>query len=243
MIKILLISFFAFLFSGALVGDVPQTGGEGQIKQLSVKLQVRKIQRKRLLKYEVNLLYQSNGTMISHFLPPNNRYLITNRNGDLQIYSPDSNRVKMTRNEWVSSDGAILGLFLRGETETMGMEEGGFEMKEVRTEDSLRIANWERAGLDDAGNPMTISNVEMVHGNGKLMYLGYLKPDGSFFKKSYFSNYVQVNGIWLPGRSTEILWVGKDSIVEDTRFVDYLVNEAADTSLVNFKIPEDAEIY
>lgn len=243
MIKGILYPLLAFLFSGALVSDVSQQGDESPIKQLSVKMQVRKIQQKRLLKYDVNLLYQSNGTIVSYFLPPNNRYLITNRNGDLQIYSPDSNRVKMTRNEWVSSDGAVLGLFLRGETETMALDEGGFEMKEVRTEDTLRIASWERAGTEFANNPMTISRVEMVHGNGKLLFLGYKKQDGSFFKKSFFSNYVQVNGVWLPGRSTEIMWVGRDSIVEDTRFVNYLVNDQADTSMVNFKIPDDAEIY
>lgn len=242
MIKTLFFSLFALSFAGFISGDAPSSSPSEAIQQLSVRLQIRKIQQKRVLKYDVDLLYKANGTMISYFRPPNHRYMITNSKGDLQIYSPDSNRVKMTRNEWVSSEGAVLSYFIKSETETMGLDKEGFEILEVKTEDSLRIATWGRPG--ESLEMQTIQKVEMVHKNGNLIFMGYVKPDGSYFKKAYFSQFSSVNGAKLPGRSIEIMWTSpKDSLVEDTRFVDYRANEQADSALTHFTIPADAEIY
>lgn len=213
----------------------------GNIRQMSLTMKVRKIRDRRVLKYDVDLLYKSNGEMVSWYPAPNNRYILTNNQGDLRIYNPDSNLVRITRQEVVSVEGSFLDYFINEETESMGMESYGFELDSVEVVEGKRIAIWKNAAMVVPKG--AAAQVRMVHEAGKIIYLGYEGPNGEKIRRDFYMDYKDVAGTWFPGRVISYTWLSPaDSIVEDTRYEDFKVNEEVDSPLLNFEIPENVEI-
>lgn len=233
---------FWVLFSALSFGFRGDTPPEGEIKELSCRLEVRKLRNGRLLSYQVDFYFNSKGEVISYYPKPNNRYLLTDRNGDLQIYNPDSNTVRITRLDLINWESSRLFPFVNEQSQTMGLDEFGMQLDRIEDEGERKVSYWEKPA--DQVHPNIPSQVRLVHEEGILIFMGYYLPDGRVFKKSFFSDYESVLETDLPGRILDITYIAEaDSVVEDTRFVDYRVNESVSEDLKGFTIPDDAEIY
>ena len=210
-----------------------------QVSQISVhkKSQVLKDGKKQTVLADCYYSAEE-GTFVAHYLEPMEFVKITNRQGEMKIYFPKTNKVNVQQDFYFSSENELLHYFVNNRIDDLGLRKEGFRMSDSRYDENYLVTTW----LPPDGMKV-ISKVELVFENMIPIYAAYFGKDGKIIRKIYYSDYYKDHRLLLPKRITEITFTSeKDSTIKRTIFSDIRQNGAVDNDYMNFKIPDDAQI-
>jgi hypothetical protein len=210
------------------------------IRTISMKVTSKVLNNGRYVSTTGTLGYTaSGGTMITHFDAPVESWFFLNAKGELKIYNPGTNEVMIEPNTGATSQASYMYYFLSGQTGDMGLRAMGFTVSDTRFDDGMVITTWMppsvMAGL--------MGKAELVHENYRPVYAGWFDLKGECVLKTYYSNFTMAGGLPFPQSVTEIRFKSPaDSTIEKKIYSDFRVNDAADTELFSFRIPDNAKI-
>lgn len=225
--------FLAFFFIAA---NYP-ANAQGQKISVRKKSQILKDGQKQTI--ISNCYYsQAKGTVVNHYLEPEEFIKITNRKGELKIYFPEDNKVSLTQDFYFSSENELIYYFVNNYTEDLGLRKEGFKMTESEHDEQYLVTTWK-----PEEEMKIIEKVEIVFENTIPIYSAYYNKNNKIIRKIYYSNYYKETNFVLPQKITEITYTSPtDSTIKRTIFSDIKKNHEVDPYYLNFKIPEDAEI-
>lgn len=231
-IRLISLVFFVCLVAGLVAFKY------GEIKKLQFTMETRTAKEGKFATTSAEIFYTGEGRLITHFLKPKDDILITNNKGELKIYDPDKNTVVEMFGYMYSSESTFLAYFFNNKIFDLGLSDMGFKLKDSKRDKDLFITEWQPP-LEASGK---MGGFEMAHENNKPIYIGRIDKNGKTDTKTYFYNYEKVGGYDFPMAITTITYYNKfrDSIVSKTTFSDFKINEQADGSYFDFKIPDDA---
>jgi outer membrane lipoprotein-sorting protein len=187
---------------------------------------------------EAKIVISSKRKIVTKMTYPGEIYVINNDLGEINIYDPAKNTVIQTWNNNFKSQNTTYYYFLSGQTENMGLDELGFELRDSRVEDMMLISEW---------NPTKdvkreFEYVELVNNGEVPVFMGYVLKNGKYSKKVFYYDYQLVNGRKFPMTITEIDFNELDSMVSKTTFNNFQFDHLSDKELINFTIPSNAQI-
>lgn len=210
------------------------------IKRMTADLKVRKLTGSKKMEFDAQVCYSANGDMVAHYLPPVEYYILSNKKGNVRIYSPKNNTVRSVDDAFLGSSSSYFYCFVNYRTADMGLKDWGFTLKDSRYEDGHQISEW----IPPAHGAARLSKIELVHLNNRILYAGYYDGKTQLFKKVYYGTTQRVKGIEFPTTLTEITYTNvarTDSSIEKSYFSNFAVNEQATHSVCQFQIPGTAK--
>lgn len=223
--------FFILLFLGLLA---PQTG----VEFLSVDVSSRTLVKGISTTFNSEIHYRSDGRMVSVFENPEDMILLTNNEGEYQLYYPEKNEVSSRQDESLNTRINFFNHFVQGRTDDMGLRDMFFILKDAKIDDGFLVNTYVPKEVN--GGP--IQTIELVSQDRKPIYLGYLTYDDRVARKVFFSDYQDFGDFFLPLSTTEINFLTEtDSTVTQTRYSNIRLNDNADLEKVNFLVPETAK--
>ncbi|MCD4666049.1 MAG: hypothetical protein K8R68_12330 [Bacteroidales bacterium] len=184
--------------------------------------------------------YYSNetGIFVSQYKNPNEFVKITNRNGEMKIYFPESNQVSIKQDFYFSSENELLHYFVNNLTDDLGLIKEGFVLSETRYDEDFFITSWLAPS-----ELLSVKNIEIVYEDMLPIFSKYIDNEEKTIKKIYYSNYYDGTDFMLPLNITEISFTPEnDSTIRRTLYSDVRVNEDVNSNFLNFTIPQDATI-
>lgn len=179
------------------------------------------------------------GILTIHYLKPVDCVFMSNAKGEAKIYYPQKNEVFITQSVAYDTEKSLLYYFLSNKTSDLGLKSMGFILNETRYEDKLLITTW-KAPVSLAKE---FSQVELVAENYLPIYIGYYNASFKLIKKIYYYDYTTVSSIRLPLKVVEFNYLPDgDSIINRISYSNIKINELAQSTYFNFKIPENAKI-
>ncbi|HEY8402058.1 MAG TPA: hypothetical protein VIK89_12390 [Cytophagaceae bacterium] len=188
---------------------------------------------------KADVFYSSNGKMVTHFTTPEELFIINNAKGELAIYNPGKNTVRMETNYAYGTEYSPLYYFFQDKKSDLGLGTLGFKLKETRFDKNLTITKW-AAPLAMAKQ---LKEVELVHDAQKPIYQSYVDGKGRVLKKIYYYDYVKVENIDFPQSITQIEYFEKgDSSVTKTVYSDIRLNDNSPNTYFDFEVPSTAKL-
>ena len=210
-----------------------------QIKRISLTYTVRELKKNMSTKTEMEIYYQPSGKMITKFITPFEVILVTNENGEYQMYDPKRNSVSTGHNMMLSSGFTTLGYFLNDQTKDLGLKAMGFNLQSSKVVDGTLVTTW----VSPPENLGEVQKIELVHDKNKPIFMGYLNNKNEYLRKSFYYSYYSNNDFLLPGAITEINYLEDgDSTITKSSITNIKINEQANSEYFNFTIPNDAQI-
>ncbi|MBR4810109.1 MAG: DUF4292 domain-containing protein [Bacteroidales bacterium] len=164
---------------------------------------------------------------------PYTYYSVANAKGELQLYNPSTNEVTTQYDPSLSSNTDLLGIFMSGRVDDLGLGFLGFRVTDTGREDGYVKKTFSHT---DPYYP----KVTIVYENYLPIYCEYTSPEGKTISRKYFSNYQQFGRMMLPLRSTDISYgSGRDSTV--VRIIYSGVKIDTDDPAFDFSVPADAK--
>lgn len=182
--------------------------------------------------------YRSSGEMITKFSTPTEMYVLNNTLGDVRIYNPQMNSVVKTLDNRMSSQNTTFFYFLVGKTGDLGLESAGFLLDDSRIEEMMLISEWTPPGE----LKKEMDKVELVSNGEHPIFMGYLKEDKTYLKKTFYYDFEILGGVDFPMSITEINYVKSDSIITKTSFSNFKFDATEDRDMLDFRIPETATL-
>lgn len=121
----------------------------------------------------------------------------------------------------------------------MGLRQSDYHIIDTKFDGDLKITLW-KASHSDVHDPVTY--VKLVHDKNNPIYMDYENAGKDIIRKVYYYNYTNLNGVEFPETFTEILYQNKDSVITKTEYSGFKINEQANNSLFEFKIPSNAKL-
>ncbi len=177
--------------------------------------------------------------LVNHFTQPLDIITIFSPQGEVKIYNPALNEVRVKQNHVFQTKGQNVYLFVENQTRDMGLNELGFIMIRSEIEEEYMVSYWEAP----ADEEKQTYKVKLVHENHVPVYTAYMNKKNELIKKTYYSDYENFNSFSFPRRITEIDYTPKgDSVISRTIFSNFRIGAAADSHFFNYKIPNNAKI-
>jgi hypothetical protein len=209
------------------------------VKKLTVNVETRQTAKGYATTLKGTLFYTASGDLVSHITFPREYIMLANNLGEIRIYDPATNTVKLLQNLLFSTSSMQLHYFLDGLTGDLGLKQAGYDIENTRFDNDLSITTWKnRYGTPK--NP--IQKATLVKRKDTLIYLDYKDQQGAVIRKMFFYNYTNLNNILFPRTITEVLYEGKDSTVTRTEYTGFRLNDEATGKYFNYKIPLNAKL-
>ncbi len=177
--------------------------------------------------------------LVIHQTFPMDLFVFNNRDGELKIYNPNENSVYQTVNYDLNSETNQFYFFFMNQTGDMGLRNLGFRLKNSSLEDGHLVSEYE----SDGEFKKYFKKVKLVHKRKDPVFLGYMNEDDEYLKKVYYYDYEDVYGMNFPKAITEITYLeNRDSVISKTEFINFTINNPLDKEIIDFKIPESAEL-
>lgn len=188
---------------------------------------------------KASIYYGNDGKMISYYKYPKEYVILNNSKGEIKIYDQAKNTVLQQQNYMYSTETSQFYYFLNNKKSDLGLGEMGFTQSNVKFEEGLMITEW----LPPAQMSKDLSKVELVHENGQPIYIAYYDQNNFISTKAYYYNYTSLNSILsFPATITQIKYVTPtDSTITKITYDNFLVDKNVESSLLNFKIPNNAK--
>lgn len=209
------------------------------IQKVSAHIFARQAENGQKTVIQGDLYFTSDGKLLSHFTDPKSYIMITNKKGEVRIYNQEENSVMQFQNELFSSNAMPFYYFFSGKTKDMGLKQSGYKIVKTNFKDNLTVTLWQPINKKPKD---PIAFVKLVHKQANPIYMDYEDAHKKVIRKSYYYNYTNLNGVDFPKAFTEILYNDKDSVITKTEYSDFKVNEQANSSYFNFKIPTNAKL-
>lgn len=213
---------------------------QDHLQKISAHVYTRQAEKGYFTSIQSNLYFTADGNLVSDFSSPRKYISITNNKGEVQIYDPKENTVVQFQNSLLSTNTTPFYYFFSGKTSDMGLRNAGYKIIDTKFDKNLAITTWQVVAPPKKGDP--VYYVKLVHDQYRPVYMDYEDFNRKVIRKVYYYDYTQVGGVEFPKTFTEILYQDKDSIVTKTEYSDFRINEKAQSTLFQFKIPENAKL-
>ncbi len=225
------------LFLTAWYGLKPSSP-QSTMEYISVDVSMRTLVKGISTTFNSEIHYRDDGRMVSVFEHPEDMILLTNAEGEYQLYYPEKNEVSNKQDESLNTRISFFSHFVNGRTDDMGLRDLFFILKDAKMEDGLLVNTF----IPKEPGVGPIQSIELVSQDLKPIYLGYKTYDGRTVRKVYFSDYKEYGEFELPMSTTEInFFEENDSTLTQTRYANIRLNENADMDKVNFVVPATAK--
>jgi len=177
--------------------------------------------------------------LIVHVIKPREYIKIISNKGELKMFFPKENMLMLKQNSYLATNKEDLYIYINNMYDDLGLRAEGFTIQETRYEGEYMIVEWAPPAQDKT----LLLKVEIIYENMMPIYTAAYNIKGDLFKKTYYSDYFINNNLVIPKRITDITYTTKtDSIIRRTLYSDLKINEQADISYENYKIPKDAKL-
>lgn len=164
---------------------------------------------------------------------------MSNRLGELKLYFPETNTVRLEQNELLSTTNDLLYYFVNNKLTDMGLDKEGFTLSRTSREGEYTRTFWE----SQAGTKGIINHITIVYKDMLPIYAEYLDAGNQVKKKIYYSKYSDYKFFTLPMRITEISFISpSDSMISLSVFKEIKTEGFPENHYFNFKIPDDAKL-
>lgn len=197
------------------------------------------IKGKKIVEHADCFYNSENLKLIVHAKSPTEYIKTISSKGELKMYFPDDNKLVLKQNSYLATSKEELYIYLNNMYDDLGLRSDGFTMASTRYEGEYMIIDW----TPPAAHADKMKKIEIVYENMMPIYAGVYNSKGEVYKKTYYSDYHVESNLIIPKRVTDITYKSKtDSIVRRVLYSDIKINNQANSSLANFKIPEDAKL-
>lgn len=211
---------------------------QSEVEFLSVDVSSRTLVKGISTTFNSEIHYRNDGRMVSLFENPEDMILLTNAEGEYQLYYPNKNQVSSKQDEALNTRISFFNHFVNGRTDDLGLRDLFFILKDATMEDGVLVNTYipKQQGIGP------IQSIQLVSRDYQPIYLGYQDYDEKTLRKVYFSDYQDFGTFSLPLTTTEINFLAEnDSTITQTSYKNIRLNEAADLEKVNFVVPQTAE--
>lgn len=209
------------------------------IEKVSAEMNSRQVQNGKSVSVKGRLYYQRNGNMVTRITHPQEYVVVSNKVGEVKIYSPARNTVMQYQNFLFSTQSSQFYYFFSGKSSDMGLTDIGFVPEKTYNEGNLAVIIWKPKVADKKA---TIQKVKLVYQLQQPVYMHYEDGKGNIIRKVFYYNYIRLENSSFPSVTTEIVYNGKnDSTVTKTSYTDVRLNHLALTDYMDFRIPSNAK--
>lgn len=213
--------------------------GTMSVDRLMMNMVSQSLHKGKVVKVEAELFFQAtSGRMITRYINPAHRVMITNNKGEVAVYNEEENTVIYKQGAEYSTESGLIHFFLQGKTQDLGLSDFGFQHMSTEFKDNMVITEW----FPPESLYHIYNKVELVHEDFIPIYAAYYDAQRKLAKKVYYSDFHYMGDVYLPGLITEFNYIGNDSIINRIRFTDIKVNHQAVSPWFNFEIPSDATL-
>jgi hypothetical protein len=194
----------------------------------------------KIIRVKADIYYAYNeGKMVTHYIYPEEYFLVSNILGEVQVYKPSTNEVTIQQNDIFSIQNDILYYFVFNKLADMGLKDLNFTLDKTRIENGLMISDW----IPPVFLMDRISRIEMVHERYLPIYSAYYNAKKEIIKKIYYYDYLEKSNFVLPQRVAEIEYLENgDSIVSRKIYSETRFDKEATSEYFDFKIPANARL-
>lgn len=129
----------------------------------------------------------------------------------------------------------IFMLILKNQLNTFGLETLGYELKSVKTEDSLTVLEW----FPKKGESTTSPKILISRKKNLLFGIAFFSENGEIPLKLFFNKYITVNGLSVPTEIFKILSSENKESYEKTTFENIKINNFESDNFYNSSVPVD----
>lgn len=210
------------------------------VSKVQATVETKSVENGKSIKILYDIFYQSSGDCISHYTKPLEKYVLTNKFGEVKIYDPTNLTVITQQDKQYSSQTSMLYYFLNGKQKEMGLPDFGYSIKSTKVDKGNIITEWEQQ-TPQLQN--LVSKIKLVHKDSKPIYMEYKNAQEQVLRKVYYYSYNFIGKANFPFVTTDITFnlKSKDSTVTKTTYGNIKINEQANGSDFNFKIPNNAK--
>jgi len=209
-------------------------------KKLSIHVESKILNKGKVISSSADIYFNlDNGKMITHYTKPAEYFVVTNQAGEAQIYYPAKNEVVISQSILFETEKSLFYYFLTNKLSDLGLKDLGFSLSNTRIENKLLISTWKPT----MSLSSKISKIELVHENQIPIYVAYYNEKYKMTKKIYYYDYYITSNFRFPQKVVEFNYLPKgDSIVNKSVYSNIKINEQANSSYFNYKIPSNAKI-
>lgn len=213
-----------------------------KVEKMQAKMEIKVLADGKHSKLSADVAYDaSGGRLITKYTYPTKYYVVANNLGEIKVFVPDSNQVRISQNNSYSTEENLLFLFLNNHQSDLRLKSIGCSLLDTKFDGDLMISYWK----PPAHMSKSIGKIELVHRKYDPIYICYYGPKFKPQRKVYFSKYKQITEHKrMPMRMTEIMFLHdiKDSVITKTEYSELKLNNLVDQSLLKFTVPADAEV-
>jgi hypothetical protein len=229
--------FFIIVFSFLFLSNFLLVAQEKNYVSVTQETQVLRQGAKSVFKCDI-FYNKEKDAIVTHNYYPNEFVRMSNRFGELKIYIPSSNSVKIVQNEFFSTSNELLYYFVNNKLSDLGLSKEGFSLANTSQDGDVSVTTWKAPLGSKLINQVKVYFREMVP-----IYAEYTDLGGTISKKIYYSKYEDFESFRMPTRIVEISFVGiSDSTISRSVFTNIRTTERPDGEYFNFSIPENAKI-
>lgn len=207
------------------------------VKKLIVDVKCEILQDGKVISQELTTYYQDDGKILSHFKSPFEAYLIDNRFGEMQFYSPKENSVKMGQDNLFKTEHSYFHNFLSGERD-MGLSSLGYDLASSEMQGNILVSSFVSKDVASA-----INSIEIAYEGETAIYMAYFGQDQEVARRIYFDHFERLSHRLFPGTIVDITYSGpQDSTICRSRFSNFRINEQAQSELFEFSLPSDVRV-
>lgn len=204
-------------------------------RRITADVEVKQVADGKVMTINKRVHCANSGLVVTHFLKPEEYFVLTNSKGEMKMYIPKTNEVMMENSAGLSSQDELISIFMNGRADDMGLAAYGYKLQSTVREDGYIKKTFTSSRKGES------PTVEIVFENFLPIYCGYLNDGGRTVRKVYLSKYAQEGRIMLPTRMTEINYVSaKDSTVARIIYSNIQVDK--DDPMFDFQIPANAKV-
>ncbi|MCQ2177213.1 MAG: hypothetical protein MJY41_04650 [Bacteroidales bacterium] len=205
----------------------------GAQRRISADVEVKQVFQGKSLTTTKSVYCANNGRLVVVADKPSRYVLVTNVKGESKFWLPGSNQVVVDNTALASSRDELLSLFLSGRADDLGLGLYGYTLESTSRDGKYLVRTYASGSRDD------IPHVKIVYDNYLPVYCSYIDSSGKEVSKTYFSNYVALQRLSFPCRTTQISYTAKgDSTV--TRTIYSNIRADQQDPWFDFEVPSDA---
>jgi len=178
------------------------------------------------------------GNLVVYGSFPQNHIKISNRLGEVKIYFPEKNSVKLLQNQFFSSENELIYYFLSNNFYDLGLAKEGFAVSDSHFDGKYQVVTW-----NSPVGMKKITKVVLVFENDHPVYSAYFEMNGRIVRKIFYYNYQVFRNFIMPMKVTQISYLSeKDSVIQRNTWSAIKFSGTPSSVYFNFKIPDDAKV-
>lgn len=116
---------------------------------------------------------------------------------------------------------SVLHLSLNQQLGGFGLEQSGYSMSEVKTEQGLVISGWS----PPAAARKKMGRIALASRDRQLISVIFYHPDGRILRKQHFRKYQRISNVSLPTEVVDEIFEKEKKVYQTTEYKNIVINE------------------